>query len=114
MSGKFSVNDHPHRRLNPLTGEWLLVSPHRTKRPWQGQQELNQWPDSPAHDASCYLCPGNQRVGGEVNPDYSTTFVFTNDFAGRAKDIGSALVFISLVLLGIVWSVIAVNRFWLA
>lgn len=90
MSGKFSVNDHPHRRLNPLTGEWLLVSPHRTKRPWQGQQELNQWPDSPAHDASCYLCPGNQRAGGEVNPDYSTTFVFTNDFAALMPEVPDA------------------------
>lgn len=80
-ASEFSVNEHTHRRFNPLTGEWLLVSPHRTKRPWQGQQELNQWPDSVAHDPSCYLCPGNARVGGELNPQYKTTFVFTNDFA---------------------------------
>ena len=90
MSGKFSVNDHPHRRFNPLTGEWLLVSPHRTKRPWQGQQELNQWPESPAHDPACYLCPGNARVGGEVNPDYATTFVFTNDFAALMPEVPDA------------------------
>lgn len=90
MSGKFSVNEHPHRRFNPLTGEWLLVSPHRTKRPWQGQQELNQWPDSPAHDPDCYLCPGNKRVGGEVNPNYLTTYVFTNDFAALLPEVPDA------------------------
>ena len=90
MSVIFSVNDHPHRRFNPLTGEWLLVSPHRTKRPWQGQQELNQWPDSPIHDPGCYLCPGNPRVGGEVNPNYSTTFVFTNDFAALMPEVPDA------------------------
>ncbi len=84
---RFSVNDHPHRRFNPLTGEWLLVSPHRTKRPWQGQQELNQWPDSPAHDPKCYLCAGNERIGGERNPDYQTTFVFTNDFAALIPEV---------------------------
>ena len=81
MTEEFSVNEHPHRRYNPLTGEWLLISPHRTKRPWQGQQELNQWPDSPAHDPACYLCAGNKRMGGEINPNYKNTFVFTNDFA---------------------------------
>lgn len=86
----FSVNDHPHRRFNPLTGEWLLVSPHRTKRPWQGQQELNQWPDSPAHDPKCYLCAGNERIGGEHNPDYQTTFVFTNDFAALMPEVPAA------------------------
>jgi len=80
-SDPFSVNEHTHRRFNPLSGEWLLISPHRTKRPWQGQQEPNQWPESGAHDPNCYLCPGNARVGGERNPDYKTTFVFTNDFA---------------------------------
>lgn len=87
---RFSVNDHPHRRFNPLTGEWLLVSPHRTKRPWQGQQELNQWPDSPAHDPKCYLCAGNERIGGERNPDYKTTFVFTNDFAALMPEVPAA------------------------
>lgn len=90
MSDTFSVNDHPHRRFNPITGEWLLVSPHRTKRPWQGQQEPNVWPDSPAYDPSCYLCPGNLRVGGEVNPAYSNTFVFTNDFAALMPEVPDA------------------------
>ena len=73
--------DHPHRRLNQLTGEWVLVSPHRTRRPWQGQQEAPDLATLPAHDPDCYLCPGNGRAGGEVNPDYADTFVFTNDFA---------------------------------
>lgn len=90
MSQEFSVNDHPHRRYNPLTGEWLLVSPHRTKRPWQGQQEANPWPQSQSHDPGCYLCPGNTRVGGEHNPDYRTTFVFTNDFAALMPQVPAA------------------------
>lgn len=74
-------DDYPHRRLNQLTGEWLLVSPHRTKRPWQGQQEEPDLATLPAHDPECYLCPGNTRAGGAVNPDYADTFVFTNDFS---------------------------------
>lgn len=86
----FSVNEHPHRRLNPLTGEWLLVSPHRTKRPWQGQQEANNWPDSPSHDSNCYLCPGNERAAGSRNPSYASTFVFTNDFAALMPEVPSA------------------------
>lgn len=81
MKEEFSVNEHPHRRYNPLLGEWLLISPHRTKRPWQGQQEQNQWHEGPSHDPACYLCAGNTRAGGEVNPAYETTYVFTNDFA---------------------------------
>lgn len=90
MAETFSVNEHPHRRFNPLTGEWLLISPHRTKRPWQGQQESNQWPDSQAHDPNCYLCAGNERAGGERNPAYETTFVFTNDFAALMPHVPSA------------------------
>ncbi len=71
----------PHRRYNALTGEWVLVSPHRTQRPWLGQVE-NRPPDQrPAFDPACYLCPGNTRAGGAVNPQYTQTFVFQNDFS---------------------------------
>jgi UDPglucose--hexose-1-phosphate uridylyltransferase len=77
----FSLEEHPHTRLNPLTGEWLLVSPHRATRPWQGQVERGETSALPRHDPSCYLCPGNSRAGGETNPDYRDTFIFTNDFS---------------------------------
>jgi len=70
----------PHRRLNPLTGEWVLVSPHRTERPWMGQREARAGTDVPAYDPDCYLCPGNRRAHGAVNPHYPYTFVFDNDF----------------------------------
>ncbi len=73
--------EHPHRRLNLLTGEWVLVSPHRTKRPWQGQVEKSAPAVAISHDPQCYLCPGNMRAGGHQNPDYASTFVFDNDFA---------------------------------
>ena len=74
-------NQHPHRRFNALTGEFILVSPHRTKRPWQGRQEGAARETRPAYDPKCYLCPGNDRAGGLKNPVYSTSYVFTNDFA---------------------------------
>ena len=76
----------PHRRFNALTGEWLLVSPHRTQRPWQGQIEDQAKENQPEYDPNCYLCPKNNRAGGAVNPDYTDTFVFTNDFAALLPD----------------------------
>ncbi len=76
-----SIFTNPHRRLNALSGEWVLVSPHRTQRPWLGQQEAGSPSARPAYDPQCYLCPGNRRASGETNPDYAQTFVFENDFA---------------------------------
>lgn len=72
--------ESPHRRLNPLTDEWILVSPHRAKRPWQGQVEDVPDEHRPNYDPTCYLCPRNARVGGTQNPDYEGVFVFDNDF----------------------------------
>ncbi len=75
-----------HRRLNPLTGEWVLVSPHRTQRPWQGQTERPPPAVAIAYDPECYLCPGNRRAHGDVNPHYDHVFVFPNDFAALQAD----------------------------
>ncbi|MGB1217705.1 MAG: UDP-glucose--hexose-1-phosphate uridylyltransferase, partial [Saprospiraceae bacterium] len=74
-------SNDPHKRYNILTGEWVLVSPHRTKRPWQGKVEQTPVDNRPSYDEKCYLCPGNIRAGGKINPNYKDTFVFTNDFA---------------------------------
>lgn len=73
--------DRPHRRMNLLTGDWVLVSPHRAKRPWQGQVEELPGEGLPKYDPSCYLCPGNSRSAGAQNPPYTGTFVFENDFS---------------------------------
>ena len=80
------LSNQPHRRYNPLSGEWVLVSPHRTQRPWQGQVERSAPEQRPAYDPQCYLCPGNARAGGAVNPSYEQTFVFTNDYAALLPD----------------------------
>ena len=75
------LQDYSHKRLNILTGEWVLVSPHRAKRPWQGQNEAVSKEIRPMYDEQCYLCAGNVRANGELNPNYKDVFVFTNDFA---------------------------------
>jgi UDPglucose--hexose-1-phosphate uridylyltransferase len=80
------LKEHPHRRYNPLNGSYVLVSPHRMKRPWQGQLEKHEEAPRPAYEPQCYLCPGNKRAGRQVNPAYEDTFVFTNDFAALHRD----------------------------
>lgn len=76
----------PHRRYNPLTREWLLVSPHRTQRPWQGQVEKTAEEKKPAYDPTCYLCPGNARAGGNQTPRYDSVYVFDNDYPALLTD----------------------------
>lgn len=85
-SSSFELSEHPHRRYNPLTRTWVLCSPHRAKRPWQGQTESPTTEEKPSFDPNCYLCPGNTRANGETNPHYNGTFVFDNDFAALLPD----------------------------
>jgi UDPglucose--hexose-1-phosphate uridylyltransferase len=84
-----NLSEYSHKRLNILTGEWVLVSPHRAKRPWQGQNETLIKEVRPTYDETCYLCAGNTRINGEVNPEYKDVYVFTNDFAALQKDSAS-------------------------
>jgi UDPglucose--hexose-1-phosphate uridylyltransferase len=86
MPQQFDLKEHPHTRLNILTGDWILVSPHRSKRPWQGKLEDLPSDNRPAYDANCYLCPGNKRADGSINPQYTDSFVFTNDYSALLSD----------------------------
>lgn len=80
------LSEQPHRRYNILTGEWILVSPHRTKRPWQGKTEKSNADERPKYDANCYLCPTNTRANGSINEDYKSTFAFKNDYGAILMD----------------------------
>ena len=80
MAHEDLLHSMPHRRQNPLTGEWVLVSPQRLSRPWLGRVDRSASVVRPAYDAACYLCPGNLRAGGDRNPAYERTFVFSNDY----------------------------------
>jgi len=82
--------ESPHRRWNPLKRDWVVVSPHRTQRPWQGQTEDTTTPPTLAYDPACYLCPGNTRAGGKETPKYTGTYVFENDFAALKPDTAAA------------------------
>src|ERR1035441_8926025 len=87
MTDLSRIREVPHRRFNPLTRDWVLVSPHRTQRPWQGQTEREPEERELRYDPHCYLCPGNERAGGARNPQYDSTFVFDNDFAALRPDV---------------------------
>jgi UDPglucose--hexose-1-phosphate uridylyltransferase len=83
----FDPDQHSHRRYDPLGDEWILVSPQRTLRPWLGEEDAGEGGAAPSYDPACYLCPGNTRANGEVNPDYSRPFVFANDFPALQADV---------------------------
>lgn len=90
MTQSFDVSNSPHRRRNALNGDWVLVSPHRGKRPWLGQTEQPPVVETVSYDENCYLCPGNERMGGDFNPMYEATYAFTNDFAALRNDTTAA------------------------
>ncbi len=91
MNETSHFESNPHRRLNILTGEWVLVSPHRTKRPWQGKVEDLPADNRPSYDPKCYLCPTNGRADGDTNPDYKESFVFKNDFSALLAETEEAI-----------------------
>lgn len=84
------MSDQPHRRRNPLTGEWVLVSPHRMQRPWSGERAAPSLIEPPVHDPACHLCPGNTRADGTVNPDYVGPWTFANDYPALLPSKGEA------------------------
>ncbi len=87
MNDLGQLTDKPHRRYNPLTGEWLLVSPHRNKRPWLGKIESSVTVSQKTYDPECYLCPGNERANKSRNPKYTGTYVFDNDFSALLQGV---------------------------